>query len=148
MSWTEYFTKLKEAPPRPSLLRALELFDRDGFLPGQSLAIDLGCGAGQDSLALLARGWNVLSVDQERESMQISKNAFGKCLPLNSGIGMNFFAPHLKRSFFLRLILSMRVSVFRFVRKKLFPSSGREWFAQFVAADDSRGSFSDPKMIG
>lgn len=61
--WTEYQQKLKGSPPRPSLVRALE---RIGEAPPQApprLAINLGCGAGQDTLELLQRGWRVVAVD-------------------------------------------------------------------------------------
>ncbi|MEQ9349601.1 MAG: class I SAM-dependent methyltransferase, partial [Alphaproteobacteria bacterium] len=33
------------------------------------LAMDLGCGAGRDSLALLAAGWRVIAIDRQREAM-------------------------------------------------------------------------------
>jgi hypothetical protein len=31
-------------------------------------AIDLGCGAGRDTFALLAEGWRVLAIDQQSGS--------------------------------------------------------------------------------
>jgi SAM-dependent methyltransferase len=45
-------------PPRETLLAALDAWKK---APG--LALDLGCGAGRDSLALLARGWRVYAID-------------------------------------------------------------------------------------
>jgi SAM-dependent methyltransferase len=54
--------------PRETLIKALELFaaertDRERF------AIDLGCGAGNDTLALLSAGWRVLAIDREQEAI-------------------------------------------------------------------------------
>ncbi|ACA20325.1 Methyltransferase type 11 [Methylobacterium sp. 4-46] len=49
-------------PPRASLVEALRRMGRGGA-GARRLAIDLGCGAGQDSLALLRRGWTVVAID-------------------------------------------------------------------------------------
>lgn len=60
-----YYDRTQGAPPWPELLKALELLGRtDG------LAIDLGCGAGRDSLELLRRGWQVLAVDKAAEALE------------------------------------------------------------------------------
>ena len=52
-------------PPRPTLLAALERFG--GFT---GLAVDLGCGDGRDTVALLARGWSVLAIDAEDDAIR------------------------------------------------------------------------------
>lgn len=52
------------APAHPSLHKALDLW---AHRPG--LALDLGCGAGRDSLALLRAGWNVVALDQDPEAL-------------------------------------------------------------------------------
>lgn len=65
--WGAYYRKLRDRPPRRTLLAAL-----DGFGPGAagSLAIDLGCGDGRDVIEMLRRGWRVVAVDSEPEALR------------------------------------------------------------------------------
>jgi tellurite methyltransferase len=58
-SWAEYYQKVAHRPPRTLLLQAAERYATPG------LAIDLGCGGGIETQALLQRGWQVIAVDQE-----------------------------------------------------------------------------------
>ena len=59
--WAGYYAWSAGREPRPLLLAACQELGA-----GQDrLAIDLGCGEGTDTLALLARGWSVLAVDAE-----------------------------------------------------------------------------------
>jgi SAM-dependent methyltransferase len=51
------------------LARALEVTDGDDG--SGRLAIDLGCGAGNEALALLERGWRVHAVDGEPKAIEI-----------------------------------------------------------------------------
>jgi tellurite methyltransferase len=60
-TWTEYYERTAGRPPRPTLLAALERF---GAGAGRD-AVDLGCGDGRDTVALLVRGWRVLAIDAE-----------------------------------------------------------------------------------
>lgn len=63
--WRRYFDAAG-LEPRPTLLAALAAWgDRP---PGR--ALDLGCGTGRDTLALLARGWNVHAIDGEAEALE------------------------------------------------------------------------------
>ncbi|TBU72276.1 class I SAM-dependent methyltransferase [Pseudomonas daroniae] len=55
-----FYENTKGAPAMPSLLLALQHWQAP---PG--LAVDLGCGAGRDTLELLRQGWQVLAVDAE-----------------------------------------------------------------------------------
>lgn len=52
------------APEHPSLRKALNLWKAP---PGT--ALDLGCGAGRDSLALLRDGWSVVALDQSSPAL-------------------------------------------------------------------------------
>src|SRR5215813_2806386 len=61
-AWAAYYEKLRDRPPRRTLVTAL-----DKFGPGSrgALAIDLGCGDGRDVIEMLRRGWRVVAVDAE-----------------------------------------------------------------------------------
>jgi tellurite methyltransferase len=64
--WSAYYEKLRERPPRRTLLAAL---DRFGPEKGR-LAIDLGCGDGRDVIEMLRRGWRVVAVDAEPAALK------------------------------------------------------------------------------
>lgn len=70
--WSGYFQVVVGKPARETLLRALELFEREplpqGGLP--RFAVDLGCGEGRDTLELLRRGWRVLATDAHPEAFE------------------------------------------------------------------------------
>src|SRR5262245_41572629 len=59
--WGAYYDKLRDRPPRKTLLAALDAFGD----AADSLAIDLGCGDGRDVVEILRRGWRVVAVDSE-----------------------------------------------------------------------------------
>jgi len=63
------------APEHPSLRKALDLWRGP---PGQ--ALDLGCGAGRDSLALLRAGWEVVAVDQSADALEVLRVEAGPTL--------------------------------------------------------------------
>ncbi len=68
IDWTTYYNARSGRPPRPLLLNALGRF-RDDVARQPRQAIDLGCGEGTDTLALLQRGWHVLAIDREPEAI-------------------------------------------------------------------------------
>lgn len=66
--WKDYYAKTSGRPPRPTLLRALELFEQAG-LPSDPFAVDLGSGGGRDTVPLLRRGWRVMAIDREQSAI-------------------------------------------------------------------------------
>jgi SAM-dependent methyltransferase len=62
-TWSDYYEQTESREPRELLIDVLGSYDR----PGR--AIDLGCGAGIDTLAMLSRGWRVFATDAEREAI-------------------------------------------------------------------------------
>jgi len=60
--WREYYERMAGRPPRHTLIAALERF---GAAARGLSAVDLGCGEGRDTIALLRRGWRVLAIDAE-----------------------------------------------------------------------------------
>jgi tellurite methyltransferase len=67
VAWAAYYEKLRDRPPRRTLLAAL---DRFGPLGRGALAVDLGCGDGRDVIELLRRGWRVVAVDAEPDALR------------------------------------------------------------------------------
>ena len=55
----KYYKKTKNALPHKNVQKVLEM----DIIPGN--AIDLGCGAGRDTICLIKNGWNVLAIDRE-----------------------------------------------------------------------------------
>ena len=65
--WAAYYEKTGRRPPRPTLIRALDAFDREGR-PKDGVAVDLGCGSGRDTIEILRRGWPVVAIDASRDA--------------------------------------------------------------------------------
>ena len=77
-SWSSHHHLLnsQSLPPAQTLSFCLDYIAEQGrLLESQNqLAIDLGCGNGIDTLALLLTGWNVLSIDKEVTALNMLKN--------------------------------------------------------------------------
>lgn len=69
--WPGYFQAVLGKPPRETLVKALELFDKDPAPTQPRLAIDLACGEGRDTLELLRRGWRVMAMDGHEAGIQL-----------------------------------------------------------------------------
>jgi len=64
INWLQYNEQTKKNPPRPLLLKALELVGQH-----KGNAVDIGCGAGNESIFLCDNGWNVFSLDKNAEGL-------------------------------------------------------------------------------
>lgn len=64
--WATYYATTAERAPRPTLLKALDVL---GPPAPDSLAVDLGCGGGRDTVEMLRRGWRVLAIDAEQSAI-------------------------------------------------------------------------------
>lgn len=61
--WAKYYDRTAGRPPRPVLLEALSLFEREGRAVVR--AVDAGCGSGIDTLYLLDQGITVHAFDSD-----------------------------------------------------------------------------------
>lgn len=66
--WNNYYKKKLYLPPANVTQKALNSFSQSG------LAIDFGCGCGNDSAFLLKNGWTVWAIDGEPIAIEILKN--------------------------------------------------------------------------
>ena len=55
------------------LIRTLDFFEVERRAPG--VAVDLGCGSGPDTVALLESGWHVHAVDAEASGLQMLRES-------------------------------------------------------------------------
>jgi tellurite methyltransferase len=72
--WPEYFACVDGKPPRDTLVRALDAFERERTSPA-AFAIDIACGEGRDTRAILARTtprWSVLATDYHADAIRLS----------------------------------------------------------------------------
>jgi SAM-dependent methyltransferase len=76
--WAGYYQKLRDRPPRRTLLAALDAF---GAPPPDGLVMDLGCGDGRDVVEMLRRNWRVIAVDAEPEALRqlLARDLPGGC---------------------------------------------------------------------
>lgn len=111
--WNIYQEKTLNRKPNKLLLQTLKYFD--GFT---GYAIDLGCGAGNDTMELLRKGWEVLAIDnnlyglnkitteldkQQLAKLETKKECFEKLiLPKADLINANYSIPFCNPQYFDR----------------------------------------------
>jgi trans-aconitate methyltransferase len=120
-NWEEYYRRREGKPPRETLLKALALFETPG------LAVDLGCGSGIETLALLRQGWQVLAIDSEPQALtwlkkvvpleqqarlQMQQAMFEvvelpACDLVNASASLPFCAPDAFASFWARIVAAL-----------------------------------------
>ena len=61
--WQAYYDAVADRPPRKTVLTALAGFENPG------MAIDLGCGEGRDTIAILEQNWAVLAIDKQSSAI-------------------------------------------------------------------------------
>jgi tellurite methyltransferase len=69
--WKAYYRWTAKRPPRELLLQTLNHIDWERGAGRGRTAIELGFGAGTDSLELLRRGWKVLAIDGQRTAAEM-----------------------------------------------------------------------------
>lgn len=117
-TWPEFIEVTTGRPPWPWLERAVALHER----PGK--ALDLGAGAGRDTLFLLEKGWTVDSVDSEPRSAHVlaklphqerlrhhisrfDEFEFGRYDLVNAQFTLPFNPPSTFKTMFMRLKSSL-----------------------------------------
>jgi SAM-dependent methyltransferase len=63
-AWSDYYDEFQDRAPHEELFEVLGSFGES-----RHAAIDLGCGTGADSRAMLERGWSVFATDAEQEAI-------------------------------------------------------------------------------
>ena len=65
--WDAFYRTTRLEPAHITTSIALRSFDREGGSGRR--ALDLGCGAGRDTWAMLERGWRVTAIDANRDAL-------------------------------------------------------------------------------
>ena len=63
----DYYEKTKNTMPRKNVRKFVEMNVKPGT------CIDLGCGAGNDTIYLIRNGWKVIAIDKENTEEIIRK---------------------------------------------------------------------------
>lgn len=75
--WDKYIKATLKDKPRLTLAKALALFENQNTDAQEKVAIDLGCGAGADTIELIKNGWRVLAIDKEQEAIDTMISKLG-----------------------------------------------------------------------
>lgn len=67
----KFYENTKNAMPHDNIKKFIEMNTRNGN------AIDLGCGAGRDTIFLIKNNWNVIAIDREdtKDIIEVCLNA-------------------------------------------------------------------------
>jgi tellurite methyltransferase len=84
--WSSYYDAVAKNPPRRTLLYALDHFDAEGPRADR-LAVDLGAGAGTDTVELLRRGWRVIAIDADPAGIPRLRERVGSNPGLTTQVG-------------------------------------------------------------
>ncbi|WP_108867832.1 class I SAM-dependent methyltransferase [Aquimarina aquimarini] len=70
-SWNTHYHHFdqKKYPPAATLVKTLEFLKKTPLDIKNKLAIDLGCGNGIDTFAMLQEQWNVLAIDKQNDAL-------------------------------------------------------------------------------
>jgi len=111
-----------------TLREAVRLYETRSSPNEERFAIDLGCGAGRDTLYLLRRGWKVLAIDNQREAIRrirsivspkdrarlrtriasFERTSLPKCDLVNASYSLPFCTPKRFRSVWRKIVTSIR----------------------------------------
>lgn len=69
--WSKYFKATASSTPRNTCADAIQRFQKEERK--QCVAVDLGCGSGNDTIALLKAGWYVHAIDREKAALRLLK---------------------------------------------------------------------------
>ncbi len=64
-----YYRGVENRPPRHTLVHALDRWQAEHIHRRDGFAVDLGCGAGRDTVEMLRRGFRVRAIDPEPEAI-------------------------------------------------------------------------------
>jgi SAM-dependent methyltransferase len=146
-SWASYYDKVASLEAHETLLFALQQFAKEEKPP--TLALDLGCGAGRDSRAMLAAGWSVIAIDKESEAITKLLSELGE----SAGGKLRAFCQNLERTDYPQVDLINAGLCLPFLSQKSLPIEvhkilmalrpGGRFSGHFIGPDDSWATHPD-----